>query len=146
MSNMEVFALIISIAAFALSLIQFCRESSRQKKEATLIAYNELQDDVLSKLNKYPVPMTEIEYHGEEWHEITVCLAKLERFSVGINTGIYSLETLDRLGGAYFIRQFEKLMPIIGRKRAEHIADGKHYDEFEKTVNKLRKKRREVNK
>lgn len=138
---MEVFALIISIAAFVLSLIQFCRESSRQKKEATLVAYNELQDDVLSKLNKYPVPMPEIEYHGEEWHELTVCLAKLERFSVGINTGIYSLKTLNRLGGAYYIRQFEKLKPMIDRKRAERIADGKHYDEFEKTVNKLRRKR-----
>ena len=137
---MDVFALIISIAAFSLSLIQFCRESSRQKKEATLVAYSELQDDVFSKLNKYPMPMPEIEYHSEEWHELTVCLAKLERFSVGINTGIYSLKTLNRLGGEYYIRQFEKLRFVIFRKRAENIADGKHYDEFEKTVNKLKEK------
>lgn len=137
---MEILALVISIAAFLLSLIQFYRESSRQKKEATLIAYNELQDDILSKLNTYPKPMPEIEYQDEEWHELTVCLAKLERFSVGINTGIYSLDTLDRLGGSYYIRQFEKLSPIIEWKRKENIAEGKHYDEFEETVNRLRKK------
>lgn len=87
-----------------------------------------------------------IKYQSEEWHELTVCLAKIEQFSVGINTGIYSLDTLNRLGGAYFIRQYEKLKPIIIRKRAENAAGGKHYDEFEETVNKLRKKRGVISK
>ena len=85
---MEICALIISILAFCLSLFQFFRDSSRQKKEATLIAYNELQDDVLSYLSQYKTPMPKIEYQGEEWKKMTIYLAKLERFSVGINTGI----------------------------------------------------------
>ncbi len=138
---MDIAALIISILALVLSLIQFIRDTSREKKEATLIAYNEIQDDVFSILTKYPYPMPEIEYHSKEWLELTICLAKLERFSVGINTRIYSIDTLNRLGGAYYIRQFEKLKPIIDRKRNDNLVPEKHYDEFEITVNMLKKKR-----
>ena len=139
---MEVCALVISILAFVLSLCQFLRDSSRQKKEATLNAYIELQDDVFTHLSKYSFPMPIFEYQGKEWEKMTVYLAKLEQFSVGINTGIYSLDVLNHLGGAYYIRQFEKLKPIIDRKREENIVVGGHYDEFEKTVIKLKEYRK----
>ncbi len=138
---MEVIALVISILAFLLSLFQYSKESLRQKKEATLVAYNELQNDVFTDLTTYPYPMPEIKFHGEEWNKLTVYLAKLERFSLGINTGINSIRILNRLGGVYYIREFEKLKPIIDRKRADNIVPGGHYDEFEKTVIKLRKLR-----
>ncbi len=139
---MDIIALVISILAFLLSLFQFFRESLRQKRESTLIAYNELQNDVFSDLTQYPCPLPPVEYHGEEWNKFTVYLAKLERFSVGINTGIYSIRTLNRLGGAYFITEFEKLKPVIDCKRKANVVPGGHYDEFEKTVNKLRKMRK----
>ena len=138
---MEVVALIISILAFILSAVQFFRDSLRQKKEATLIAYNELQDNVFPKLNKYGDDLSKIEYRSDEWEEITICLAQIENFSVGINTNIYSFRILNRLGGAFFIRQFEKLKPIIDIKREKNISAGKHYDEFEKTILKLKKHR-----
>ena len=142
---MEVLALVISGMAFVLSLWQFLRDSSRQKKEATLNAYKELQNDVLTHLSKYDLPMPEFEYQGDDWKTMTVYLAKLEQFSVGINTGIYSIDVLNHLGGAYYIRQFKKLKPIIDRKRKENISAGKHYDEFEKTVSKLVKYRETKN-
>ncbi len=137
---MEITSFIISILAFLLSGYQFLRESSRQKKEATLIAYNELQDSVFSKLNNYD-DLSKIVYRSKEWEEITICLAKIENFSVGINTNIYSYKVLDRLGGAFFIRQFEKLEPIINEKREKNISPGKHYNEFEKTALRLKKHR-----
>ncbi len=137
---MEIVALIISILAFLLSSYQFFRESSRQKKEATLIAYNELQDSVFAKLNEYE-DLSKIVYKSREWEEITICLAKIENFSVGVNTNIYSYKVLNRLGGGFFIRQFEKLSPIISIKRNKNVSTGKHYDEFEKAVSKLKKHR-----
>ncbi len=139
---MDVIALVVSVLALVLSLIQFMKDESRQKKESTLIAYNELQNDVFSQLTKLPDPLPPVEYLSDKWTELTIYLAKLERFSVGINTGIYSIGILDRLGGAYYIRQFEKLKPIIDRKRKEKIVPGKHYDEFELTVKKLKKRRK----
>ena len=137
---MEIVALIISILAFLLSIYQFFRESSRQKKEATLIAYNELQDGVFARLNKYD-DLSKIVYKSKEWEEITICLAKIENYAVGVNTNIYSYRVLNRLGGGFFIRQFEKLSPIITIKRKNNVSTGKHYDEFEKTVSKLKKHR-----
>ncbi len=138
---MDLCALIISISAFILSVFQFVRDSSRQKKESTLIAYNELQDDVFSDLTTYPYPMPKISHGSEDWKKFTTYLAKLERFSVGVNTGVYSLQILNCLGGAYFIREFEKLKPVIEEKRKKNTVPGGHYDEFEKTVNRLKEYR-----
>lgn len=139
---MDIAALIISILALGLSLIQFIKNTSYQKKESTLFAYQKIQNEVFSKLTKFPYPMPEIKSYSDIWTELTICLAKLEQFSVGVNTGIYSLYILNRLGGEYYIRQFEKLKPIITKKREENIVSGKHYNEFEITVNKLKKKQK----
>lgn len=141
---MEIAALIISILALSLSLIQFIRDASRQKKEATLNAYNILQDDAFSYLKELsreeldPPP----QYHSPQYNEITDCLTKIEIFSTGINTGIYSIGVLNRLGGAFFIHQYDRLTAIIEEKRRENRSKGKHYDEFEKTVKKLKRIRR----
>lgn len=138
--TIDIIAVILSTLALLFSIAQFSRDSLRQQKESTLNAYNALQYDAFEKLNKY-VDMSTIEYQSEEWEEITICLAQIENFSVGINTGIYSLKILNRLGGAFFIRQFEKLTPVINLKREKNVSPGSHYDEFEKTVEMLRKRR-----
>ena len=139
---MDIAALIISILAFILSIIQYLRDSSREKKESTLNAYNELQKEAMSILAKYDTPMPEIEYRSKEWDELTDCLAKLESFSVGINTGIYSLDVLNRIGGSFFIHQYRQLNKIIKLKRKKNVSPGKHYDEFEKVAFRLIKYRK----
>ena len=141
---MELWALMISILAFLLSVFQFVRNSSRQKKEATLIAYGDLQKEVFSILNKYPDDLSKIEHMSDEWEEITICLARIENFSVGINTNIYSFKILNRLGGAFFIRQFKRLKPVIDLKRQKNVSSGNHYNEFESTVIKLKEHRQQA--
>ncbi|MBR0510188.1 MAG: DUF4760 domain-containing protein [Clostridia bacterium] len=145
---MDIAAFIISILAFVLSVVQFFKDSSRQKKESTLIAYNDLQDDVFTNLNKmlHSLPKDEsgridINVDNDNWEVITSFLAKIEKFSVGINTGIYSLDVLNRVGGGYFIRIYDALSMIIDRKTEYNVSNGKHYDEFQKTVDKLKRKR-----
>ena len=141
---MEIVALIISILALILSIFQFIRDASWQKKEATLNAYNRLQDDAFSHLNKYSSEFLNStpEYRSDEYNDITDCLVKIELFSTGINSGIYSIWVLNRLGGAYYIHQFKRLNKIIEKKREENRSQGRHYDEFEKTVKKLERIRR----
>ena len=138
---MEITAFIISILAFLLSVYQFLKESSREKKEATLNAYKELQNEVFYELNKYPDDLSKIEYQSEEWEQITNYLVKIENFCVGINSGIYSIKILNRLGGAYFIRQYKRLRVIIDVKCYKDVSHGKHYDEFEKTILRIKKYR-----
>ena len=137
---MDIVALIISILTAVFSILQFAIEGSRQKKESTLEAYDNLQHEVFSKLKKYS--LCTLKKGDDGWDDVTVCLAKIEKFCVGINTHIYSCKILNRLGGGHFIEQFDELRPIITQKR-ENDSSNKHYDEFEMVVNKLKKKRGE---
>ncbi len=139
---MDIIALVTSILALVLSIIQFFVDSSHEKKEATLEAYNELQNDVFSNMQQPNFSVSDIKAGSEEWTEITAYLARLERFSVGINTGIYSIKILNRLGGGYYISVYEMLEPIIQLKRNANNVPGKHYNEFEKTVKNLRRIRK----
>jgi len=148
----DIIALIISVLALGLSGFQFIRDSSRSKIEATLNAYHELQEtsfdplnDILRKLrddgkldnNGY----IDIDVSNEYWEALTGCLAKIENFSVGINTGLYSLDILNKVGGGYFIRIYNELSLIIDKKAKMNISGGKHYDQFKKTVDDLIKLR-----
>ena len=78
-------ALCISVLAFVLSVIQFLKESSRQKNESTLIAYRELQEDVFTKLNVIlcendKEDLERLEPGDALWEEITEFLVKIELF------------------------------------------------------------------
>lgn len=132
---MDICALIISL--LALSFYQFIRDSLWQKKKATLDAYNELQKEVFSDLTTYSSPLPKIVRGDNEWDKFTIFLANLEQFSVGINTGIYSIKTLNDIGGNYYIYEFKKLKPIIWEKRNNPKVPGEHYKEYEKTVRHL---------
>jgi len=140
---MDIAALIISILAFLLSFIQFMRDTSREKKEATLNAFYVLQNEAFDPLNELlvdkQVDVSAIALGSNEWRNITTALVKIEQFSVGINTNIYSIEILNRVAGAYFIRLFERLKPVIEKKRAQNISKGKHYNEFQQAVESLKK-------
>lgn len=146
----------ISIFALLFTILQFCWENNRQKKESTLKAYDQLQEDVFAKFNtlrdKLPKEKKEseeqessgridIDKEDKNWPTITNFLVKLEHFSVGINTGIYSLEVLNRVGGSYFIKMYDSLSLVMEKKRKADAGNGKHYDEFETTVRKLKKYR-----
>lgn len=142
-------AILIAAAALIFSAYQFYRESYRQKKESTLDAYNQLQEEVFTKLNKLLFAYMNdkeklycLKAGDKDWERITDYLARIERFSVGINLNIYSIKTLNRLGGGYYIRLFDQLKPIIDKKRVYNVSRGNHYDEFETTVNKLKEMRK----
>lgn len=68
-------------------------------------------------------------------------MARIEHFSVGVNTGVYDINVINRLGGNYLIGLFNRISPIIDKKR-EMSKGGKHYDEFERLIVRLKKKRK----
>lgn len=153
--NIEIIALVISGFAFALSLAQFLGDNDRNKKEATLNAYYQLQEDAFAKYNdlfkkfgleKEEVNKFELKKEDPEWETMTGILVKLEHFSVGINTGIYSLEVLNRLGGGYFIRVYDSLELVIKEHEVNGVSAGEHYNEFRKTREKLEELRKKKEK
>lgn len=143
--ELDIIALIISVLALLLSLVQFMRDTSRAKKESTINAFYVLQNEAFDPLNELlidkRVDTSAIELGSNDWRQITTSLAKIEQFSVGINTNVYSIKILNRVAGAYFIRLYNSLEPIIAKKRSQNISNGNHYSEFQEVVNHLKKLR-----
>ena len=148
---MEIFSLVLSAIALTLSLWQFFNKREREKKESTLNAFASLQKSIFDnqlisndRVKKVEEKIKEKNFDAnidEDFASITQALAKIEHFSVGINTNVYSIKILNRLAGNFIIDSYSKLIPIIKFKR--YIGGhGKFYDEFEKMANKLKKIRK----
>ncbi len=165
-----------AVAAVVVSLVIYALGLLREKKQATLEAYNSLQTDVFDKLNLFTnskirdicVEICENNSNksnisdetNEKFYELISYLARLEHFSLGVNTGIYDVKTAERAGTAFLQGQYTKLFPLIytQEKRSksktaislpeswykeavnslESPCKG-YYDEFKKLVRKLRK-------
>jgi hypothetical protein len=104
-----------------------------------LDAFNILQEQVLDKINLYSnLKIKEIaeDARSKEYKELTILMARIEHFSVGVNSNIYDIDILKRLAGKHFCALYNKLLPMVEKKRKTNRSD-KHYDEFEKLINKL---------
>ena len=136
-------ALCISVLAFVLSVIQFLKESSRQKNESTLIAYRELQEDVFTKLNVIlcendKEDLERLEPGDALWEEITEFLVKIELFVAGIQTGIYSFNIFKQVGGGYFVRIYDSLELIIKKKQEQNNNESNRYNNLKEVVAKIK--------
>ena len=147
---MNIASLIIAVLALCVSLSFSIWNYLRERRESTIQAYTLLQKEVvpdvisikegfkregidLSKMNN-----VEISNVITSDIRITICLARIEYFCVGVNMRIYSIKTLNRMGGSFFCDLFDIFRPIIQVKRTNNILNGKHYDEFEQCVNRLK--------
>ena len=96
-TTLSIIALVISVISGGFALYTFIWTARRDRKQATLDAYNTLQEQALDHLNDYT--STEIkriieEKNKDEYRELSRCLARIEHFSVGVNTGIYDKTTV----------------------------------------------------
>lgn len=147
---MAIASLIISILAFLVSFSSTLWKYLRERRESTIHAYTLFQKEVVpdiisiiegfkeKQLDFSKMSNDEITNLISDDKRITISLARIEYFCVGINTHIYCVRTLNRMGGSFFLYLFDSFRPIIQAKRVKNILNGKHYDEFEKCVNKLK--------
>lgn len=143
---MDILTIILSILSFALSVVSMIysirvhRDSVvHDTKQHTLDAFNQLQEQVLDKINTYSKSdVIEIskDPHTNEYKEISSLMARIEHFCVGVNSAIYDIDTVKRMAGRYFVGVYEKLLPMITKKREINKTE-KHYDEFELFIGKL---------
>ena len=140
---MEIAISIISLffvaSSFLHSFFVYSQTVKHDKKQATLDAFNILQEQVLDKINLYSnSKIKEIaeDARSKEYKELTILMARIEHFSVGVNSKIYDLRTVKRLAGKHFGVLYNKLLPMIEKKRKINKSD-KHYDEFELLINNL---------
>ena len=143
----SVVAIIISVVALFISVLQFFMERRFYRNEATINAFSLLQKDVLEKDSFKNVNITDvINFHelktsetDKAWELLSEQMARIEQFSVGVNTNVYSIKIVDRMAGSHLIKEFERLKPIIDKKRINSKTN-KRYEEFEKMVDSLKKK------
>jgi len=145
MDWLEFTAIVVSVVALMVSLLQFFVERQRVRRGDTIHELAKLQKEVFNQRDYLNANVEEVlaEYQNAPdgqfpaaWDAISGYMARIEQFAVGVNTNVYDLKTLDRMSGIHFIRQYERLFPIIRHKRVES-GSNKRYEEFEQLVRKL---------
>lgn len=114
----------------------------RERKEATIEAFNELQKDVLdffvdTNTDNYEMM---IKYYKDSdckkaYNDTKALIARLEHFAVGINENIFDFEVFDKLGGIHIMYLYEKVLPII--RKANSAPGEEVYSEFTKLYERL---------
>ena len=139
-------AVIIATAAFVFSILQFLYERNRNRKEATIHAFDQLEDNPFilrlfsvtkSTIDNYVQDEEDNGYVGVvEWNEINRALPLLEHFAVGINNKIYDIAVLNAMAGNKLISVYYSCKNLISHKRKGE-GNEKNYCEFEKMINRL---------
>ena len=136
----------ISILALIFSVITFFDERRRNRKEATIHAFDDLDGKIhteeygnLGELDEQQIsnilqehlhpqnPSLPKKLKDSRWEQITKGLALLEHFAVGVNTKVYDANTLNSMAGNYIIELYGKLLPIIEEKQKD--SDDKHNED-----------------
>ena len=80
---------------------------------------------------------------NSKYYELLGYLARLEHFSLGVNTGIYDAKTAERAGTAFLVSLRKKLLPVIElqEKRGNHNSDKRieYYKEFRMLTERVAK-------
>lgn len=148
----DVLAILLSLAAFVLSICQFCVERNRNRKEATIHAFDKLEeseailflfkatkkeiDDLVKWKTKSNHPKEQNTKKAEEWEQLSKALPLIEHFAVGINNKIYDIDTLNSMAGNLIISTYSNCEELIKYKR-KGWGKGKNYAEFEEMAKAL---------
>ena len=133
-------ALLVSVSSVLVSVAIYRAGLLREKKQATLDAFNVLQTQVLDRLNhyrRYDIDEVAEDVHSADYKELSGLLARCAHFAVGVNTGIYDEKTVRRLAGRYIISLYDKMEPLIQKKRKLNQSE-RHYEEFEILADKMK--------
>lgn len=122
---LSIIAIVLSVISGGFSLYSFVWTARRDRKQATLDAYNQLQEQAFDKLNTYsPAAIREIakDSKSEEYKTVSGYIARIEHFCVGVTQKIYDRKTVYELAHGYFdgaVR--DRIEPIIERKNQSGI-------------------------
>jgi hypothetical protein len=138
MTMIDVISLVFSLCAAGFSVFTYWSNIVHDRKQATLEAYNQLQEQALDKLYVYmPKHLKEIvrNRRTEEYKLLSSYVARVEHFAVGVNKKIYDLDTVYELSHGFLDGGIRTRIEIlIGRK------DEDFDEEFYQNVKLLYKK------
>lgn len=144
----DVITIAFSVIAAVFSLITYRKSIVHDRQQATLDAYNQLQEQALDHLNYYvPTQVAEIakDPRSDAYKKVSAYIARIEHFCVGVNQKIYDEKTVYELAHGYLDGGIKKrIEPIIERKNRfghDYYANiHKVYDWMEAETEKRKKK------
>ena len=96
-TTIDLITISFSVIAAIFSLITYRKSIVHDRQQATLDAYNQLQEQALDHLNYYmPAAIKEIakDRRSEEYKKLSAYVARIEHFCVGVNQKIYDQKTV----------------------------------------------------
>ena len=116
---LSIIAIVIPVVSGVFAVLTFVWTAARDRKQATLEAYNRLQAEVFDNLNQYkPSEIQEMcsDNKSEVYKRISGYVARIEHFCVGLENGIYDKHTFYALSHGYFDRDQlrKRIIPIRG--------------------------------
>lgn len=116
----SIISVLMAVFSFMFSLFTYQKSVVHDRKQATLDAYNMLQEQSLDKLSSYfPVEIAEIAKSrtSEEYKTISRYIARIEHFCVGVNQNIYDKEIVYELAHGFLDGAIKKrIEPVLNRK------------------------------
>ena len=135
---LSITALVISVVSGAFALYTFIWTAQRDRKQATLDAYNRLQEQVFDRLSLWTRREIIIiceDKKSEKYKKLSAYIARIEHFCVGVNQGIYDRKTVYELSHGYLDGAIkDRIVPVIMRKNdfgKEHSKNSEEVDFFE---------------
>jgi hypothetical protein len=163
----SIIAIVISFVSIIVSVAIYQKGVQREKKQATLDAFNLLQEQAFDKLNQYTFAQIKeicdgwqeaiklrknkqwanlneqdrekFESYISEYRNLSGYLARIEHFALGVNTDIYDASIAERAATSYLVMLYRgKLKPLIEMKHSGK-GDTEYYAEFRKLVEQIEK-------
>ncbi len=135
--------IVISIQLYLLNKT-YKADHERRKKQSTVEYINSIRNDyrmLNNKLNeKFPQKAIVLEEIDDKTaKEISLLLSILEHMSVGVNTGVYDFEILNRMSGSYLVNRYHQLYPHIQKSQEKSPT---FFMEFEQLCARIEKSRK----
>ena len=149
MSNEIIMILIQTIfivGGVIVALITLLADHKRRKRQATLEVFNPISEETYELRNKIRdifkneiIDPEDSRYKSDKelQRSITRFLSLYERLSVGINLNVLDLKVFMRMAGKTSIDWYDRLKPVIEKKRKGHSTA---YKDFEILTDRMRKK------
>ncbi len=136
----DILTIVFSLLAAAFSIGTYFKGLNHDKKQDTLNAFNQLQEQALDKLNLIPNAQMKLiasNPKSEEYKQVSTYLARLEHFCVGVELEIYDRKTVYKLAHGFFERALKiKIAPFLEKKK---LKDEEYYQNLKKVISWMEK-------
>jgi len=145
-SIIQIFILVIISGQLFFLHKTYKADHERRKKQATVEYINNIRNDykvlnnkLIEKFSNHPIKMDGIDHLMEK--DINLLLSILEHLSVGINTGVYDFNILNRMTGSFLVSRYYQLHPYISKAQLKNPLSYIEFEQLCSRIEEIRKKK-----